>query len=466
MTAEEEDEEAVDAAGVRLGALRAEAAAVAAARAADDEGAAGDLVLSSLAVVKEENENGALQPPPSPAPGLVKLEGGVKLEAPGLQLEALGLKLEPSSVKAEPFSPQAEPLGVKAEPAWLKLEPGAVKAEPGLVKAEPGAVKAEPGLVKAEAEAAGGWLGGEEAGCVRAWPSAEEPCANQDAAASPEPSASASPDRSAGDAAGGGRGARAQARGGGAARGGARRGGAASGSPGAAAPGGGAGGGGGGALFPPEPPGLLLGGTLVVCPTSVLHQWAREIQAKVRAACVAGQPRAAGLPVSLRHASALPASRDPTVRQCRRCDSPLRPVLAVPGGSVRGLRDACVPRQGQADVAAAAGGAGGRAHDLRHAGAGGAARAAWRAGWAGAGREGGRAACPAAQALASRGHVCCWGNRATLTKACRLCVLRCRRAATAATRRMGWCVAGLPLTVQIWTSLLAPRRCTCCGACL
>ncbi|GIM06399.1 hypothetical protein Vretimale_10704 [Volvox reticuliferus] len=43
-------------------------------------------------------------------------------------------------------------------------------------------------------------------------------------------------------------------------------------------------GGGGGtckALYEPEPPYLLLGGTLVVCPTSVLHQWAREIREKV-----------------------------------------------------------------------------------------------------------------------------------------------------------------------------------------
>ncbi len=31
----------------------------------------------------------------------------------------------------------------------------------------------------------------------------------------------------------------------------------------------------------PEPPGLLPGGTLVVCPTSVLHQWAREVRDKV-----------------------------------------------------------------------------------------------------------------------------------------------------------------------------------------
>lgn len=31
----------------------------------------------------------------------------------------------------------------------------------------------------------------------------------------------------------------------------------------------------------PEPAGLVQGGTLVVCPTSVLHQWAREIRDKV-----------------------------------------------------------------------------------------------------------------------------------------------------------------------------------------
>ncbi|GLC43495.1 hypothetical protein PLESTM_001479400 [Pleodorina starrii] len=224
LGAEEESEEDVDEGGVRLGALRAEAAAAGAADAAEAEGA--------VAGMLQDGEGGGAAAAAAAAGG-----GSGGPTAAGLPMPpaAAGATAAAQVVKPEDAPASGGDDGAAGGPAYVDLldDDDDVADGPDILSITDGPAG---GAGLSLPPAAAGSLGQLASSNLAA------------AAASTSTAALLVSERMA--ATGGGRG-------GGAAAAGAKP------------------------LYETEPPNLLLGGTLVVCPTTVLHQWAREIRDKV-----------------------------------------------------------------------------------------------------------------------------------------------------------------------------------------